>query len=121
LSKNLIGICIVFLDVEFRFVVEQPVNQMMIVNDFGPHLGITLVAQIPVQFIMPEYDHIWRGDSEALSHVTEIFTASPFIDIGIQRLTGHSIELHTLAFAFYKKVLAFVEECILYRANRSSL
>ncbi len=78
-------------------------------------------VRVPVQFIVPEYDHIWRGDSEALSHVAEIFTAAPFVDIGIQRLAGHSVELHTLARAFYMKVLAFVEECILYRANRSSL
>ncbi len=78
-------------------------------------------VRVPVQFIVPEYDHIWRGEPEALSHVAEMFTSAPFVDVGIQRLTGHSAELHTLARAFYMKILAFVEECIVYRFNRSSL
>lgn len=78
-------------------------------------------ARIPVQFIVPEYDHIWRGEPEALSHVAEMFTSAPFVDVGIQRMAGHSVELHTLARAFYMKILAFVEECILYHSHRSSL
>ena len=78
-------------------------------------------VRVPVQFIVPEYDHIWRGDPEALSHVAAMFTAAPFVDVGGQRMAGHSAELHTLARAFYMKILAFVEECIFYRSNRSSL
>ena len=78
-------------------------------------------ARIPVQFIVPEYDHIWRGEPEALSHVAEMFTSAPFVDVGIQRMAGHSVELHTLARAFYMKILAFVEECILYHSQLSSL
>ena len=78
-------------------------------------------VRVPVQFIVPEYDHIWRGEPEALSHVAEMFTSAPFVDVGIQRLTGHSAELHTLARAFYMKILSFIEECILYQSIRSSL
>nr|MDQ2888830.1 alpha/beta hydrolase [Chloroflexota bacterium] len=78
-------------------------------------------VRVPVQFIVPEYDHIWRGDPEALSHVAEMFTSAPFVDVGGQRMAGHAAELHTLARAFYLKILAFVEECIVYHSNRSSL
>lgn len=78
-------------------------------------------VRVPVQFIVPEYDGIWRGDLESLSHVAEMFTAAPFVDVGVQRMMGHSAELHTLARAFYMKILAFVEECILYRQYQSSL
>lgn len=78
-------------------------------------------VRVPVQFIVPEYDHLWRADPEALNHVAEMFTAAPFVDVGMQRMLGHSAELHTLARAFYMKILAFVEECIFYRFNRSSL
>jgi pimeloyl-ACP methyl ester carboxylesterase len=78
-------------------------------------------VRVPVQFIVPEYDHIWRGEPEALSHVAEMFTSAPFVDVGIQRLTGHSAELHTLARAFYMKILSFVEECILYQSIQASL
>ena len=78
-------------------------------------------VRVPVQFIVPEYDGIWRGDPEALSHVAEMFTAAPFVDVAMQRMMGHSAELHTLARAFYMKILAFVEECIFYRHHQSSL
>ena len=78
-------------------------------------------VHVPVQFIVPEYDHIWRPDAEALSPVAAMFSAAPFVDVGVQRLAGHSVELHTLARAFYMKILAFVEECIVYHTNRSSL
>jgi pimeloyl-ACP methyl ester carboxylesterase len=82
---------------------------------------IAAKVRVPVQFLVPEYDHIWRGEPEALSHVAEMFTSAPFVDVGIQRLTGHSAELHTLARAFYMKILSFVEECVLYHSIRSSL
>ncbi len=78
-------------------------------------------VRVPVQFIVPEYDHIWRADAEALSHVAEMFSAAPFVDVGVQRMAGHSAELHTLARAFYMKILSFVEECLVYQANRASL
>ena len=78
-------------------------------------------VRVPVQFIVPEYDGIWRADPEALSHVAAMFTSAPFVEVGVQRMAGHSVELHTLARAFYLKILAFVEECILYRQHQSSL
>ncbi len=78
-------------------------------------------VRVPVQFMVPEYDHIWRADAEALSPVAAMFSAAPFVDVGVQRMAGHSAELHTLARAFYMKILSFVEECIVYRLNRSSL
>jgi len=78
-------------------------------------------VRVPVQFIVPEYDGIWRSDPEALSHVAGMFTSAPFVDVDMQRMAGHSAELHTLARAFYMKILAFVEECILYHQNRASM
>jgi len=71
--------------------------------------------------LVPEYDGIWRSDLEALSHVAKMFTAAPFVDVGMQRMMGHSAELHTLARVFYMKILAFVEECIVYRLHQASL
>ncbi len=83
--------------------------------------GVAAQVRVPVQFIVPEYDHIWRPDAEALSHVADMFSAAPFVDVGVQRMAGHSVELHTLARAFYMKVLSFAEECILYHQNRASM
>jgi pimeloyl-ACP methyl ester carboxylesterase len=83
--------------------------------------GVAAQVHVPVQFIVPEYDHIWRSDAEALSPVAAMFSAAPFVDVGVQRLAGHSVELHTLARAFYLKILCFVEECILYHHSRASM
>ena len=83
--------------------------------------GVAAQVRIPVQFIVPEYDHIWRPDAEALSHVAAMFSAAPFVDVGVQRMAGHSVELHTLARAFYMKVLSFAEECILYHQHQTSM
>jgi len=83
--------------------------------------GVAAQVRVPVQFIVPEHDHIWRPDAEALSHVADMFSAAPFVDVGVQRMAGHSVELHTLARAFYMKVLSFAEECILYHQNRASM
>jgi pimeloyl-ACP methyl ester carboxylesterase len=82
---------------------------------------VAMQVHVPVQFIVPEYDHIWRPDAEALSPVSAMFSDVPFVDVGVQRLAGHSVELHTLARAFYMKILAFVEECILYHQNQVSM
>ena len=76
-------------------------------------------VRIPVQFIVPEHDHLWRADAEALGPVAAMFSAAPFVDVGVQRMAGHSAELHILARAFYMKILSFAEECILYRSNLS--
>lgn len=78
-------------------------------------------VRVPVQFIVPQYDGIWRADPEALRPVAGMFSAAPFVDVGMQRMAGHSAELHTLARAFYMKILAFVEECIVYRQMQASL
>ncbi|MEO8971371.1 MAG: alpha/beta fold hydrolase [Ktedonobacteraceae bacterium] len=102
--------------------VPCPMPEFVEAQTWGVRLPqVATDVRVPVQFIVPEYDGIWRGDLEALSHVAEMFTAAPFVDVGVQRMAGHSAELHTLARAFYMKILAFVEECIFYRLHRSSL
>jgi len=102
--------------------VPSPMPEFADAQTWGVRLPqVAADVRVPVQFLVPEYDGIWRGDREALSHVAEMFTSAPFVDVGMLRMMGHSAELHTLARAFYMKILAFVEECIFYRLNRSSL
>ena len=102
--------------------VPCPMPEFVEAQKWGARLPqIAANVRVPVQFVVPEYDGIWRGDAEALSHVAEMFSAAPFVDVSMQRMMGHSAELHTLARAFYMKIFAFVEECIFYRQHRSSL
>lgn len=102
--------------------VPSPMPEFVEAQKWGTRLPqVAANVHVPVQFIVPEYDGIWRSDQEALSPVPAMFTAAPFVDVGTQRMAGHSAELHTLARAFYMKILAFVEECILYRQLQASL
>ncbi len=102
--------------------VPSPMPEFVEAQKWGPRLPqVAASVRVPVQFIVPEYDGIWRSDQEALGPVPAMFTAAPFVDVGVQRMAGHSAELHTLARAFYMKILAFVEECILYSQLQASL
>jgi pimeloyl-ACP methyl ester carboxylesterase len=68
-------------------------------------------ARVPVQFVVPEYDGLWRSDAAATQGVRELFSQAPFADVYVQRHAGHSVELHHLWRAHVEKVVAFCEEC----------
>jgi pimeloyl-ACP methyl ester carboxylesterase len=74
-------------------------------------------VKVPVMFLVPEFDGIWRSDSEALGPVAGMFTSAPFVDVLMQRHSGHSVEMHYVARAFYMKMFAFLEECMLQRSR----
>lgn len=78
---------------------------------------VAATVKVPVLFVVPEFDAIWRSDPEALDHVAGMFTSSPFVDVVVQRHSGHCVELHTAARAYYMKTFAFLEECILQRSH----
>jgi pimeloyl-ACP methyl ester carboxylesterase len=66
-------------------------------------------ARVPVQFVVPEYDGLWRAD--AIQGVREWFSGVPFADVYVQRHAGHCVELHHLWRSHVMKVVAFAEEC----------
>lgn len=70
---------------------------------------------VPVQFVVPEYDTLWRSDEAALGGVARLFAAAPFAEVRRQNMAGHAVELHHLARAHAFRVLAFAEECRLHR------
>lgn len=71
---------------------------------------------VPVQFVVPQHDALWRSDDAAMLGVAALFAKAPFVDIRVQSMAGHSIELHHLAQAHAYRALAFAEECRIYRA-----
>ncbi len=63
--------------------VPCPMPEFVEAQKWGAHLPqVAAKVRVPVQFIVPEYDGIWRADPEALSHVAEMFTSAPFVDVG---------------------------------------
>lgn len=93
---------------EFRNAVEEW-------EEAFPRVAATV--KVPVMFVAPEFDALWRSDHETLSSVQSKFTASPFVDVLTQRHSGHLVELSYVARAFYMKTFAFLEECILQRSR----
>lgn len=71
-------------------------------------------CRVPVQFVVPEHDSLWRSD--AVDGVAGLFAKAPFVEVRVQRMAGHAVELHRLARAHAYRVLAFADECRLHRA-----
>ena len=70
---------------------------------------------VPVQFVVPEHDALWRSDAASLDGVAGLFAQAPFVELRVQRMAGHAVELHRLARAHAYRVLAFADECRLHR------
>lgn len=70
-------------------------------------------CRVPVQFVVPEHDALWRSD--ALDGVAGLFAKAPFVEVRVQRMAGHAVELHRLARAHAYRVVAFADECRLHR------
>ena len=71
---------------------------------------------VPVQFVMPEFDELWRPDAMPASVLAGWFARSPLVDAHVQRMVGHSILVHHIANAHLLKVMAFFQECELHHA-----
>jgi alpha-beta hydrolase superfamily lysophospholipase len=68
---------------------------------------------VPALFVVPEHDALWRSD--ALDGVAGLFAQAPFVEVRVQRMAGHAVELHRMARAHACRVLAFADECRLHR------
>lgn len=72
---------------------------------------------VPVYFVVPGNDALWRSDRAAVEGVAGLFEQAPFVEVRVQRMAGHAVELHHLARAHAYRVLAFADECRLHRAR----
>jgi pimeloyl-ACP methyl ester carboxylesterase len=77
-------------------------------------------CRVPVQFVVPEHDALWRSDDAAMRAAARLFADVPLVDIRVQGMAGHAIELHHLAQAHAHRALAFAEECRVHRATRAA-
>jgi pimeloyl-ACP methyl ester carboxylesterase len=66
---------------------------------------------VPVDYVLGEHELWYDMSEEALSDTRAFFSAAPFVDIAIQRDTGHNISLSLAARAYHLRVLAFAENC----------
>ncbi|MHA6761391.1 alpha/beta hydrolase [Streptacidiphilus sp. PAMC 29251] len=73
--------------------------------------GIAPLLDVPVHNVLGEYDALWDSTAENVARFAGLLTAVPFVEAGIARGTGHSIDHHTLGRALHLRQLAFAEEC----------
>jgi len=75
-------------------------------------------ARVPVQFVVPQYDGLWRADADAMQGLDALFAGAPFSDVYVQRGAGHSVELHRLYRAHVLRMAAFADECRLLGGHK---
>lgn len=74
-------------------------------------------ADVPVHFVVGEYDGIW--DANKLANVEQLFQRAPFVDAYRQRQSGHDVELDHMGYAHALKIIAFAEECRLKASTKA--
>ncbi|WP_410589290.1 alpha/beta hydrolase [Amycolatopsis sp. lyj-23] len=76
------------------------------------HLGaVAPNVHVPVHNALAEFDALWDSSPENVAGFAAMFTAAPFVDAGVARGTGHSIDHHLLGHALHLRQLAFADEC----------
>lgn len=76
------------------------------------------LVRVPVHNALAEFDALWSSGEENVARFAAMFTAAPFVDAGVARGTGHSIDHHTLGTALHLRQLAFAEECAAWASAR---
>jgi len=76
--------------------------------------GLAPRVRVPVHNALAEFDALWDSSPANVARFAALFTSVPFIDAGVARGTGHSIDHHILGHALHLRQLAFAEECALW-------
>lgn len=74
-------------------------------------------VRVPVHFSIAEYERVWQTDTSALTEIADLFSGSPRFTVHRQPDAGHNISLGHTAADYHSKVLSFVDECVVARAN----
>jgi hypothetical protein len=83
--------------------------------------GLAPRLNVPVHNALAEFDALWDSSPANVEQFAKLLTAAPFVDAGIARFTGHSIDHHILGHALHLRQLAFAEDCALWaRQNTAS-
>lgn len=76
--------------------------------------GLAPQVRVPVHNALAEFDALWDSSPANVEQFAKLLTAAPFVEAGIARATGHSIDHHILGHALHLRQLAFAEECALW-------
>src|SRR5437762_3001607 len=58
--------------------------------------GLAPRVTVPVHNALAEFDALWDSSPANVEQFAKLLTAAPFVDAGVARATGHSIDHHIL-------------------------
>ncbi|MEP7022455.1 MAG: alpha/beta hydrolase family protein [Actinomycetota bacterium] len=76
--------------------------------------GLAPRIRVPVHNALAEFDALWDSTDANVAKFAGLLTAAPFVEAGLARDTGHSIDHHILGYALHLRQLAFAAECALW-------
>src|SRR5205085_808409 len=68
--------------------------------------------RVPVEFSVADNERVWDTTPEALTAITQMFTASPRVVANEVADSGHNLSVALSAQTYHERVLSFVDECI---------
>jgi hypothetical protein len=75
---------------------------------------------VPVEFSVADHESVWETTPAALAEIAASFTASPRVVVNEVAHSGHNVSVGLTADAYHRKVLSFIEECIVAREGSDS-
>jgi pimeloyl-ACP methyl ester carboxylesterase len=75
-------------------------------------------VRVPVEFSAGDHERVWESTPAALASIAALFTASPRFMVNEMASSGHNLSVGLTADEYHRRVLSFVEECIV--AHRHS-
>ena len=82
--------------------------------------GLAPRLTVPVHNALAEFDALWDSTPANVEQFAKLLTAAPFVDAGIARSTGHSIDHHILGHALHLRQLAFAADCALWASQNAA-
>jgi pimeloyl-ACP methyl ester carboxylesterase len=74
--------------------------------------AIAANVRVPVEFSAADHESVWETTPEALAQIAASFTASPRVVVNRVTDSGHNVSVSLAADTYHRKVLSFIEECI---------
>jgi pimeloyl-ACP methyl ester carboxylesterase len=82
--------------------------------------AIAAKVRLPVEFSAADHESVWETTPSAIAEIAAAFTASPRVVVNEVLDSGHNVSVSLTAEAYHRKVLSFIEECIIAREGSDS-
>jgi len=82
--------------------------------------AVAAKVRVPVEYSVADHESVWETTPAALAQIAASFTASPRVVVNEVADSGHNVSVGLVADAYHRKVLSFIEECIIAREGSDS-